>query len=305
MKSSILIVLICLGIDLFAQSVCSPNLKEIYNFEIGDVYNYKYTKYDWSTGNGTPYINQYYRSFEIKNKTVDGDTIIYVIEGYLPSTIVTQFDYDPFIELYTGRIYADTLILIDSTLHYLNLCADSLVELHFPYRDTLYTKVKIDSAAYKAFGGIDNLYEKKNNVLSPSGDLYEERYAEKLGLIYQDCFSFEVRETVELANYVKGGDTTILITSNVQPLVNNEVMVFPNPVIDNLHIQFGAEMGLNTVLIYDSLGKIIYSKIYKTKVISDSLNISGLKNGIYLLIINVDGQKIIKKIVKSDKNNSY
>lgn len=309
MKGLIIIVLICLGIDLFGQSGCSPNLKEIYNYEIGDIYNYKYTKYDWSTGNGSPYINQSYRSFEIKNKMVYEDTIIYVIEGYLPSTTVTQIDYDPYIAFFSERVYSDTLVLIDSSLHCLNLCPDAQVEFHFPQRDTIFTKVKIeniDQIIYKGLGGIGNLYKQINNELSIFGDYqYEERYVEQIGLIYQDFIAFEARETVELASYVKGGDTTILIASNVQPLDLSDVMIFPNPVIDKLNIQFDDEMGINTLKIYDYLGKIFYSKTYKTKASSESLDISGLKNGIYILTIDTDSQKIFRKIVKSGNNNYY
>ncbi|MFO7656031.1 MAG: hypothetical protein R6W78_03115, partial [Bacteroidales bacterium] len=63
-------------------------LREIYNYNIGDKYNYLITTYLWEQDPPLIYYSKI--SGEIINKLIYGDTILYVINGKLPPTTITQ-----------------------------------------------------------------------------------------------------------------------------------------------------------------------------------------------------------------------
>ncbi len=73
-----------------------------------------------------------------------------------------------------------------------------------------------------------------------------------------------------------------------------EFKVYPNPVNDVLTIQSGNEAKIASVEVFDVLGK----QIIKTQLQNNTLNVSELSKGIYLLkIISENGNQITKKIV--------
>jgi len=298
MKKIAIILFLCFGLETFAQSDCEPMLKEIYSFEIGDVYNYKYTNYDWSTGTGSPDVKSYFLAFEVKNKMVKGDTLIYIIDGFLPPTTITQFDYDPFME----RVYVDTLVLIDSINHNLNQCADSIIKFQFPQEDSVFSRVIIeenDTLILKKLGGMNNLLQYSENELeSFYGFDYEEKYAANLGLIYQDFYFFEFAEKVELASYIKGGDTTILITSVDFSIKETDFKLYPNPVQDKLNLNLEGFNGNINIKIIDSYGRLVtYKKILNENDFY-SLDFSSLSNGLYIIEVMNNKGKVTQKVLK-------
>jgi hypothetical protein len=288
------------------DTICKPSLLDIYDYSIGDTYIYKYTSIDFAgSGTGSPIITYYFDSFKITDKIMHGDSLIYTVEGSLPPTSVTRYDFEPF----QIRMFIDTLIIIDSVKHNLNKCADSLMKFSFPQADDIFSKVIIDerdSITIKSFGGMNNLFYYNGNEYTQFWDFeYEEKYSDGLGLYYQ-YFSFgEYSDIVELAGFVKNGDTTVIISSHDPVKYKNNLLTYPNPVTDRFHIQFQNGENINSIKIFDSLGKNVFVDSNPSVENIYSLDFSDFNDGIYFLLIETNEQQIVKKIIKHKNGNYY
>ncbi|MFT7626948.1 MAG: polyhydroxybutyrate depolymerase [Ulvibacter sp.] len=85
----------------------------------------------------------------------------------------------------------------------------------------------------------------------------------------------------------------ILSISNFVAL-EQSILVFPNPTINLIHIESSTEVELQEVILYNTLGMPI-----KGKFINESIDITDLNTGIYLLNIKTSKGIITKKIVKN------
>lgn len=74
-----------------------------------------------------------------------------------------------------------------------------------------------------------------------------------------------------------------------------EVVLFPNPVNDILNIENINSITINSIKVYDLLGRLVL--VGKNNF--DQLNISLLKNGLFLIKIETDKGVLTKKIVKN------
>lgn len=294
-----LIVGLGLGIHTFAQSICSPSFNEIFNFEIGDVFTYKYTTYDWSTGSGITDVNSYSRSFEVKDKTVKGDTLMYIMDGTLPPTTTTHFGFMPLNE---PPVISDTVILIDSINHVLNQCADSVINFQFPDPefDSVFSHVIIeyeDGKHGKSLGGWDNLYKYVDGELEDFSTFhFEEKYAANLGLIYQYSLFFEFAEKIELANYIRAGDTTIFVSVNSQEYHKSDLKLFPNPIVDKLHVESNNGKRIGSIQIYDINGRLI--ETFMSDGTNLEIDFSKYPKGVYYITIRTDHNMVSKKAIK-------
>jgi len=84
---------------------------------------------------------------------------------------------------------------------------------------------------------------------------------------------------------------------------NSEVMIYPNPVSEWLHIRFETKAGSNgAVEIYDMTGRKMLSKkqLFKKGMNNINLNIAGLTNGIYSVNI-LSGGNIVSKLIVISK----
>ena len=81
-------------------------------------------------------------------------------------------------------------------------------------------------------------------------------------------------------------------------LLDTTIKVYPNPVTENLSIDLKDTGGEAKVTIYTMTGQLVKSK--KLKAQNNSLNISQLKNGLYLVSLIFTDHKTIKtfKIIK-------
>lgn len=103
--------------------------------------------------------------------------------------------------------------------------------------------------------------------------------------------------------FAVGASGTILNTSNAGGVGIYEIEsslvkieVYPNPCVNNFEIKMSsnAEEVLNIDIISD-IGKIVYSQPY---LINEAIDVSHLKNGVYLVRINFQGHTLIKKLYK-------
>jgi len=79
--------------------------------------------------------------------------------------------------------------------------------------------------------------------------------------------------------------------------IDNNIKIFPNPVIEQIFIELNYSYELQEILIYDVNHKVVYQKT-KSSDKKHEINISKLDSGVYFVSIITENEKIIKKIVK-------
>jgi hypothetical protein len=106
-----------------------------------------------------------------------------------------------------------------------------------------------------------------------------------------------------IATICDNADTiTQIISFAVLPDNINEVelirpIVFPNPVIDNLNIEFERIYNINSINLYSIDGRLVLAK-EDVNTNSLSLNLSNLYRGIYFLKFRIKNQNFQYKVVK-------
>jgi len=79
--------------------------------------------------------------------------------------------------------------------------------------------------------------------------------------------------------------------------LQSEIEVYPNPVNSTAFIKYYPESDKATYTIYDSFGRQVSSgKLYKTN--RQVINLSGLKEGLYILQISDNDKLLIQKLLK-------
>ena len=93
-------------------------------------------------------------------------------------------------------------------------------------------------------------------------------------------------DTTFIANFITTG-------ASVENILAENIKIFPNPVILELKIE-NEELKVNSVEILDITGKLFYSSQFSI----NTINVSNLQQGIYLLKIGTDKGIIVEKFVK-------
>lgn len=83
-------------------------------------------------------------------------------------------------------------------------------------------------------------------------------------------------------------------TASVTDVLASKIRVYPNPATDNITIKSIDQSEIDSVELYNILG----SKVLSTaSLINDSLNVSEMASGVYLLKVNVGTRSATKRIV--------
>jgi choice-of-anchor B domain-containing protein len=90
-------------------------------------------------------------------------------------------------------------------------------------------------------------------------------------------------------------DETVL---NVDKIFDQEISIYPNPVQDQLFIDYNSSTEIQDVNIVSSDGREMYfNKIFKNH---ESIKMSSWEVGIYFVIFtNIKGERVVKKIIKN------
>jgi hypothetical protein len=91
-------------------------------------------------------------------------------------------------------------------------------------------------------------------------------------------------------------DSSVLNIESNQIYINS---VFPNPIKENLQIQFKNNLNINKINIININGKIVYAEIINDMIHEKIINLESLSNGFYILKIIADNQSYKYKIIKS------
>jgi len=96
-------------------------------------------------------------------------------------------------------------------------------------------------------------------------------------------------ESAMLIDYVKVYQASGLSFED-EPSLNKTLKVYPNPSNDEIHIS--SNVSLNSIALYDILGKLILRKVKDT----NSIDVSNLNAGVYILVMHSENEKAIKKV---------
>lgn len=97
--------------------------------------------------------------------------------------------------------------------------------------------------------------------------------------------------------------TLTLLRSNVCGTVGvdeqvkdmDELNVFPNPAQDKITVMLGDKM-LNNAMV--TFWNVLGEKVLAVNGVSSSIDISGLTRGVYLMEVLVDGERVVRRVVK-------
>ena len=130
---------------------------------------------------------------------------------------------------------------------------------------------------------------KSFTISIPSGDTIED-----YDKVFFYCFSFN--QFWDLGTFTSFNSTNCaLLSVNENELLNN-VSFYPNPTNNQIEISNPKQLNLD-INLYNVLGK----KVLEANTVSlrnQTLNLSSLNSGVYLVEIKAEGRSITKKLVK-------
>ncbi|RAR47202.1 DUF7619 domain-containing protein [Flavobacterium lacus] len=132
-------------------------------------------------------------------------------------------------------------------------------------------------------GGHGNILLKmKTNQTLQVGD-----YVEKKANIYFD-YNFPI-ETNE-------AETLFEALSVVNPILDNLIFIYPNPVKDVVNITIKDNSTIKTIELYDVQGRLLQTKLVNS--VTSELNLAERANGMYFIKINTDKGSKVEKLIK-------
>lgn len=265
MKTILTFISLIFSMIMVAQK---PTIREIYHFEVGDIFHYQHDMHGKKAG--------YYSISNIK-----------IMQKYFSASLDTVFYVRDLAIRQSGSSIPTVTYFKQDTIWYTDL-------------DSLINKGKIDSiySDISLYNG-RKIYRDTSNFLK--------LFVYSLGLvdniIYADYVSLILNEE-KLIYYKRGSESWGLPVwlSIDQPYSNlPSLKIYPNPVINELHFSPDKEYLIHTGLlqILDLQGKTCKEfKIYSIQN-ENSFNIQNLRTGIYFIKYSMEnGECMISKFVK-------
>ncbi|HQV36114.1 MAG TPA: T9SS type A sorting domain-containing protein [Flavobacterium sp.] len=164
-----------------------------------------------------------------------------------------------------------------NSLQVLATSNDASVRMNANVIEFIFQNIQLES------GGHGNILLKmKTNGTLQTGD-----YVEKRANIYFDYnFPIETNEAVTLFQAL----------SVVNPVLDNLISIYPNPVKDSVNISIKENSTIKTIELYDIQGRLLQTKLVND-VISE-INLAERANGMYFIKINTDKGSKVEKLVK-------
>ena len=296
--------------SIIVPDSCSPGFREIYDFNVGDVFQYATESYGFY--GGITHETKTKLKYTISERTINGDTFIYVRKG------IQRFDFScdggwswecetPS----SSRHINDTMYYIDSADHILNKCPGVLDSTYFlneagfsigdagPFQKYAILSIDVeDTIQVKVL--LENLIRDENDSLVETIDSREEEWAKGLGMIKRGDYGFEGSTETILVGYIKNGDTTGTITRDQDLIItgiNNRteesLAIYPNPTTGKVFVKTAEASENIQVEIFDVLGH----KIMVRPLNGNTLDLSSLNKGIYFLKFIAHGRVITRKVM--------
>ncbi|MCX6243872.1 MAG: T9SS type A sorting domain-containing protein [Bacteroidetes bacterium] len=290
-----------------------PGFREIFNYNVGDVFQYSFLSINYGIGYGTEGLT--------KKTIVSKDSSS---SGYLYGVAVSTMSWTEYIIGYgydTIHYYSNsTDTILDSVTHSCNLNPLELImNPVFPlyvsgpnasimkvFRDTGQSVSRCQGKNYYSSGEEAPLYGfGAGDTLEPSflAYMYQEKFTTGIGRVIFELGIFETEVNEYLIGYIKNGVTTGTVYSNdflLQKIgeqkTDGPLRLFPNPAKDRLIVETsGTDFPyLLSILNMTGQEQITQQVSEQTKVI----DISNLPVGIYFARLKSDKAVNIGKFVK-------
>jgi hypothetical protein len=288
-----------------------PTLFDIFNFQVGDRFQYLLSYFSQNHGYRT-------ENFKILSKDVQNEKIIYGIDkfhidGYGSPTNI----YFGNTHTYKGPVeyklnyygFNPTDILTNNRF----IVSDSLLNIYYQIKLTKDNKgeliVIITGSCYNSniytcnCYSIDSSLKTKGSekLLFPNNSFYGakfEIFKPGHGSIHKFRSNFEstynTKQIGYIKNGVKHGEILDYNLVSVEDDINNKISISPNPFTKN--IVFTSEEDFEMQLIvYDVSGKECLNQPIST---NQHLDLSFLEKGTYILKINTEEEVLMKRIIK-------
>ncbi len=276
MKAILLYILVALSLNATSQNYLTN--RQVYDFDIGDILQTKYTT-DYMVHPDPPPI---YTTKTIINKVINGDSITYLINNndYQPPACATC---SPTINVYTTtQIVTD----LDSAVFHYNLTTC------FSRSDTMFYNA-CNAKVWQSFPVFDTACfepttETKQFVTGAGGPYFN--------LTLGNSPMGVVNTQYELTYYQKGNTTcgtfnTVGINQvkNASPVIN----VYPNPSSGQIKIE--SEENFVSFKAYDIIGKVCQNGVVTNNII----DISKLIEGTYFIAVYTSRNDM--KVIRVEK----
>ena len=86
--------------------------------------------------------------------------------------------------------------------------------------------------------------------------------------------------------------------STTQPSLNSAIEVYPNPVTTTLALDIRKDLTVKNYSIIDNTGKVLVNESKEINTSNFSIDVSNLSTGFYILVIESDAGKSVKKFIK-------
>jgi hypothetical protein len=141
----------------------------------------------------------------------------------------------------------------------------------------IFQNIQLESGGH---GNILLKIKSKNNLLV--GD----EVNKKANIYFDYNFPIETNEA----------KTLFQALSLVNPVLDNLISIYPNPVKDVVNITIKDNSTIKTIELYDVQGRLIQTQLVND--ISSELNLAERANGLYFIKINTDKGSKVEKLVK-------
>lgn len=163
------------------------------------------------------------------------------------------------------------------SLQLLNTSHEASVRMNGQNLEVIFQNIQLES------GGHGNILLKmKTKPTLQVGDMV----AKKANIYFDYNFPIETNEA----------ETLFQALSVVNPVVDNLISVYPNPVKDVVNITVKNDSILKTIELYDVQGRLLQTQLVND--ISSELNLVERANGMYFIKINTDKGTKVEKLVK-------
>jgi len=292
-----------------------PGFRDFFDFSVGDILEYQGESW---TVDSWPQI--YIKKVEITGKSITGDRIGYDVhvQNYRrQSNIPPEFWYSP--EYASSRRYNEKWIFENAPGHPANLFNNDLVrvedyaeEFHcsdlYQYSRVLVARDSLGSYT-KTVGSFETMdffseYPEMQDILKRIDHFYymcdehEYVYTEGLGITHFENRGFEWSRNEDLVACLTGNDTIGTLTPDEDLVVGmkdhlqGKISVFPNPAGNSIQVIETAGASVFGLTLIDLYGRVV------RRSVTDFMDLMGVSDGIYILVVDTNKGTFNKTIVK-------